>query len=443
MNNGHRRLSSTDRERVLLINPPVYDTRLHWAQWQQPTRLLRLGSFLRRSGAEVRLIDSLYNPSQQLLKRKRVALLDIEGLLIPKWRFGRPTSVIASDLTALKKAEWRPDKVYVECFTTFWWEGAAEVIQAVKRAFPNTRVVLLGAYPEYCPEHATKHTAADEIRTAPWPEISREPADLSLYSTPPSFAYLTLGHGTRSVDEILEEVTAAVAEDIGQFAFADEAIAARHGDLYCTVLEELAARSLNVKLFALGNIGASDLAREPALARLMKAAGYAQIWLSDDRATPIRATVDDQLVDDYEQAAERCHRAGYTQRTGVVVASVCLGRRGEDLEERARLATLAAHHIGSVIMWAYQPAPEECPEVSLEEQNGKLFPLREASGYSYRDYLDVLGLAVVLNAKHRDKTFDFLGEGLIPCLFRESIGRRAWDPDPDVKGPILLPVRMR
>src|SRR2546426_12554191 len=37
----------TRRDRVLLLNPPVEETRYSWLRWNQPLDLLKLGSLLR------------------------------------------------------------------------------------------------------------------------------------------------------------------------------------------------------------------------------------------------------------------------------------------------------------------------------------------------------------------------------------------------------------
>jgi hypothetical protein len=37
----------TTPRRVLLFNPPVYDTRFPWSRWQQPVTLLQLATLLR------------------------------------------------------------------------------------------------------------------------------------------------------------------------------------------------------------------------------------------------------------------------------------------------------------------------------------------------------------------------------------------------------------
>ena len=77
----------------------------------------------------------------------------------------------------------------------------------------------------------------------------------------------------------------------------------------------------------------------------------------------------------------------------------------------------------------YQPTPAECsPTLPLEMQNGKLFPFAEENQLSFRGYQDILGLAAVLNAKYRSQTFDFLGDGLISRLVRESLVTGSWNP---------------
>jgi hypothetical protein len=134
----------------------------------------------------------------------------------------------------------------------------------------------------------------------------------------------------------------------------------------------------------------------------------------------------------YHKAIELCIDAGYRWRTEALVGSVCIGRRGEQLEDIAAFMTKVAHVAGSLIVVPYQPSPAEFSEFEsdfpLEYQNGKLFPCAEYNGLSYRNYQDLLGLAAVFNAKNRSRTFDFLGDGLISRLVRSSIVSKSWDP---------------
>jgi hypothetical protein len=428
--------------RVLLFNPPVYDTRFHWSSWQQPTLLVRLSTHLRHTGTEVKLIDALTQEGAKRLHRERVGMLEIDNVRVPKWRYGLTKSVLLAQLRELSKSTWLPEAVYVECFATFW-EGAAEAVRLTRQVFPQARVFLLGSYPKFASEHARRHAEVDDIVTEPVSALAQAHVDLSLYPTCPSFIYLSLGNGLRTADDVASEAAEAAKRGVRHIAFADHAVTSRFPDLFEKVLDKLCDHQLKVRLYAFGNIAPNDIVRRPYLPTLMKKAGYRQICFSDDRDTANNPVSIEQILDDYRGAAALCHAAGFPTREESLSGSVSVGRSGEDLGERARLATLVAHHMGSVILWAYQPLPVECPDIALEHQNGKLFPLRTHNGASYRDYLDLLGLAAVLNTKYRQRTFDFLGDGLTSRLFREGIAKRGWEPDPSVKGTLRLPVIQR
>lgn len=95
----------------------------------------------------------------------------------------------------------------------------------------------------------------------------------------------------------------------------------------------------------------------------------------------------------------------------------------------AARVTELAHVGGSIILLPYLATPDEyAASLPLEEANGRLFQFAEANTYTYRDYLDLLGLGALLNAKHRTRTFDFLGVSLIERLARESLVTKSWRP---------------
>jgi hypothetical protein len=385
----------------------------------------------------------LYHPSGIRLRKQRVGTIDLDGILLNKWRFGTLKSVLVNRLRQLAREGCHPNKVYVECFTTFWWEGAAEVILAVKERFPKAQVVLLGAYANLAPEHARTNTCADVVISGNWPLITSLPTDISLYTPPPNFAYISFASAGRTAEDIVDEISSKFREyRVQHFAFPDHAIARRFEDLYRGVLELLAYHNLNVSLYAVGNIAPSDIVEQRDLASLMRRAGYKQIFFSDDRNVEQNQPAREQLIENYTRAGELCVQAGFRARTEELNAGICLGRPGEDLTERTKLMTHVAHAVGSVIFWPYQPFPNECPGISLEGQNGKLFPFRAVNGHNYHDYLNVMGVGTVLNSKYRTHTFDFLGGGFISRLFQESIARRSWEPDPQVKGDLKLPMKL-
>ncbi len=251
---------------------------------------------------------------------------------------------------------------------------------------------------------------------------------------------MSLGGPKRTAEEVAYEISTLRSAGVGQFAVSmnQRPDAAKQ---LAMLLERLVSLGVKAKFFGLGELSARDVVAEPALPSLMKRAGYREICLSDDRHVPMTSDSVGQWLDAHRQAAALFARAGFDPRTRALTGSVCVGRLGEDLTERVRVVALMAHILGSVIIWPYQPGSSEFPaNTPLHLQNGKLFPFRRANGYTYREYLEVLGLAAILNSKYRDKTFDFLSNRLIPKLFRQSITSRGWEADVSVKGTTRLPA---
>jgi len=408
-------------------------------------QLLQLGATLReKEDADVVLIDAMHHPRDERLRRERVAVLKIDNQPSNKWRFGVSKREIENRLQALRSMGWSPDRIFVECFATFWWEGAREAIEVARLVYPHSRVTLVGTYPALATDHAKANAGADDVGFEPPVADCQSPLAYDLYPNQSGHAYITLDRGRRAAEDILDEIERrARRRAVQHFAFAEHGAAAVHLVLYRRILEGIIERGLKIGLYALGDISPSAIVAQPDLPSLMKRAGYKQTCFSDDRELVGDQSGTERRIHECRIAALLCHEAGFRARTDDLVGSVCIGKPGESLSERAKAATMTAHYLGSVILWPYQPEPRECTDIPLEAQNGKLFPFRHLNGATYRDYLGLLGLGTVLTAKYRTRTFDFLGEGFVPGLFRASLAREAWDPDPAVKGSLQLPVLAR
>jgi len=350
------------------------------------------------------------------------------------WRFGRLPSELAAQLIAFKREAWQPDEVYIGSFTTFWWEGVAETVALVRKQFPHTRVILFGAYPTLAPDHATQQSGADVLITGQIEGLAGLPLDLSLYTSLPTFTYLSIDTELRSAQDLIEEFFMRVtpsrkSERVWQMAFTDHDVVRRFPTQFRAVLEKCIDHKCKVSFYALGNLHPRDLVEDPELASLLLRAGFKQLVFADDRHLPLSDDAREALLEDYRHAIEHCVAAGYPERTEALVGSVCLGRCGEDPGEVVAFMTRLAHVAGSLMVVPYQPTPSECDqELPLELQNGKLFPFASGNGSYFREYQDILGLAAVLNSKHRSHTFDFSGNGLISRLVRESLVTESWRP---------------
>lgn len=417
--------------RILLLQPPLYDTRFPWSQWRQPVTLLQLATLFHQYQCDVRLIDAL-QPAERV-KRQRIRILSRGDVSVNYWRLGISSAALATQLRALQKENWFPDEVYIEGFTTIWWEGVVEAITLLRQRFPQTKVILYGAYPALAPEHALHHSGADVLVTASIAGLAGLPLDIALSPSRPLFTYLSIGTVERPSSDVVEEFLLRVApmnvkERIRQILFADHDVIRRFPEQFRAVLKTAIDRKLPVSFYALGNLSPSDFVDDPELASLLFRANFKQLVFADDRDQPLTQTARDTLLEQYRHAIAQCTAAGYRKQTDALVGSASIGRAGENIEDTTSFVTELAHVAGSLILIPYQPSPLECPTMPLELQNGKLFPFAEHNGVTYRVYQDMLGLAAILNAKYRAHTFDFMGESLISQLVRTSLTNRRWDP---------------
>jgi hypothetical protein len=442
-------------QRILLINPAVFDTKFLWARWQEPTLLAKVANYYKGKGADLRYVDATANrlgPAR--LRRERVREFHLDGLPVSQWRFGESRASLRRQLRGLSKGGWLADVVVIECFVSFWWRGVREAAALAREAFPNARIAIIGQTEGLVRENPSllssahlENVRAEAVDVLPM-EIHKAAPDWALGPRPPLLGYLSLATGLRSAEAVVEDIQTGIAAGVRTFAFCDLGLLRHNDQAFADILRAVIAKKLKAKFVAPGTISVRDLVDRTELLPLMWQAGYRQIVFSDDRHAALTAPAsweaEDTLLRAYGSVIPLCAKAGFSYRTDALAAAISLGRNGENLMQRSAFLAAVAHTVGSVIIWPYQPTAEECRLAGVTEdrdlQNGKLFPLRHTSRATYRDYLNVLGLAVVLNSKHREHTFDFMGSGLIPTLFRKSLSRKAWEPDESIKGGLRLPV---
>jgi len=154
------------RPRILLVNPPIYDFAAY-DFWQRPYGLLSVAGQL-RGQAEFALFDYLDRLHPSLAGCDRLASdrwgrgrfpsvrVDKPDCLasVPRYfqRFGLPRDLFRSFLR--EKGPF--DYVFVQTVMTYWYPGVEEVVEDVRSAWPNAKIVLGGNYVTICPDHASR-----------------------------------------------------------------------------------------------------------------------------------------------------------------------------------------------------------------------------------------------------------------------------------------------
>jgi radical SAM superfamily enzyme YgiQ (UPF0313 family) len=170
--------------RALLIQPPVYDTQ-YYPEWSLPSGLLKVSSWLRSMGYEVRLLDCLYPDAVGELRQEIRGVVQVCSTLewsLPDYRamceerFGRARTELpphhrykfefglslrraeehlrsAADPQLFGDGPWIPDEVWITSIMTYWWESTRDAVKVAKRLYPEARIRVGGIYPTLAPHH--------------------------------------------------------------------------------------------------------------------------------------------------------------------------------------------------------------------------------------------------------------------------------------------------
>ncbi len=420
-------------KRVLLINPPIYDIRLDWARWHQPSGLLQVGNLLRADGKDVVFLDCLESSVRKRVERAKLGTVSVDGLDLIHWHFGWSWNAIEEKLSQLSADKWSPNAIYVTCAMSFWWESARDLIQILRQHYPKTPIFLGGVYPALYPDHVKRNITGVRLGTdAISQKALRIATDLSLYEKPPRFAGIYL-YRSSSANKIADEIAEKMKRGVYEFAFYDEEIPGKTPGHFENVLDLIIRRKLKIALVALGNLSPKSLT--VSIIRKMKAAGYRQIFLHDDLALNEHANGD---LSAYEHGIGLLLKhGGYRPRTDEITAMVQIGVPGENLEHVVEKLVQLSHLVGSVNLVPYQPTAGTAiykqhqaylEKIPLEMQNAKFYPFAKLNGLRYSDYQEVVRLATLLNSKYRSTTFDFLGDNEMADMVRKSIVEETWKP---------------
>lgn len=373
-----------DRNRqIVLINPWIYDFAAY-DLWAKPLGLLYLGSIMRESGYEVRLIDCMDRHDPLLRastgcdpKVRKYGVGPYHRTPIPKPSVLRhvPRQYARYGITEehfqayLREGE-RPDLVLITSMMTYWYPGVFRAIELVKGQWPSVPVILGGIYATLCYDHARERSGADEVvrggeiqdilkviedvlggRSQVVPEHFRD------FPTPawdlyPKLSYTVIltGRGcpfrctfcassllfprferrdpVACVDEVVRLVRARRIQDI---AFYDDALLIHPEQHILPLLDEVIGRRLNVRFHTPNGLHVREINR--ALTQKMWKAGFRTVRLSVESSDPERQRATGAKITntDLQDAVEHLRTAGYRGKD--LEAYVLMGLPGQTVDE--------------------------------------------------------------------------------------------------------------
>lgn len=422
----------TRRDRVLLLNPPVEETRYSWVRWNQPLDLLKLASRLRtRVECEVGLLDAMKPddagkvPEDWLPKDRRY--YDVRGERYPMRRFGLPYAEIRKQLTAMRADRGGPTQVWITSLCSYWYESVAEVCRVTRQALPDAQVVLLGQYARLMPKHAADACAADYVVTKP-PDLAGEPAAFDLYGAKrPPFAALQL-----NPEVAVADVLAAVEHGVQQFTFFEDDVCRDGGQPLIEIFTRTKDLHRHLRYHFICGLDPAKVT--PGVASVL---ADKRVAVAHFEEAPGGAELD---VEAYARARAYLREAGMVDANNRLSGFVWLGRPGDHLERIVLRSFEVLRHLEGLILKPYTPTPGGPDHLANEallaalphhrEWSPHFFPFAELNGITRGEYHDLYRMAAFLNEKIRDGSFDFLEGTLGARMLRESLRREVWKLEP-------------
>jgi hypothetical protein len=421
----------TRRDRVLLLNPPVEETRYSWLRWNQPLDLLKLASRLRsRVECGVELLDCMKpdesgHVAEDWLPRDR-RYYSVKGERYPMRRFGTSYGDLANQLTAMQGGKSRPTQIWITSLCSYWYESVAEVCRIIRQTLPDTEIVLLGQYARLMPKHAAEACAADYV-VSKLPDLTQEPSAFDLYGDKqPPFVALQLNPAVA-----VAEVRVAVERGVLHFAFFEEDICRDDGEPLLEIVTKTKGLHKHLRYHFICGLDPAKVT--PTTAGVIADRQVAEAHFEEAEAG------DELDVQAYRQARAYLREAGMTEADNRLSGFVWLGRPGDRLEQIVLRSFDVLYHLEGLILKPYSPTPgspehrdneDYLASVPYREWSPHFFPFAELNGITRGEYHDLYRMAAFLNEKIRDGSFDFLKGTLGAKMLRESLRREVWKLEP-------------
>jgi hypothetical protein len=307
--------------RILLVNPPIYDFAAY-DFWLKPYGLLSVAGRL-RGQAQFSLFDYLDQrgtgsgrtedgrPRTDRWGRGPLGHERIESPEplkgIPRYfrRFGIPRARFTDYLR-----EHGPfDYALIQTMMTYWYPGIREVIEDIRRAWPDARIVLGGNYATLCTDHA-RGLGGDLVAVGSdlrplWEflEMVPDPSQPALWEAYEQLhvGVLKLADGCpfqcsycsvprvygrfqpRPLERSLAELELLAARGVENIAFYDDALLFDAQKVLIPFLTEAIRRGIRVNLHTPNALNARFLTAE--LADLMVRAGFKTFYLGFESAS--------------------------------------------------------------------------------------------------------------------------------------------------------------
>ncbi len=379
------------KDKILLINPPIYDF-ASFDFWLKPLGLMYISSLLKQGGKEVVYFDNMdrFHPLSPSSKSDKWGRGKFFSQVVEKpepfkkiprkyKRYGIPKIHLEK---IISETYW--DYILLTTTMTYWYPGAVEVLNIVKKNRKSTRVIIGGIYASLLPEHA-KTLGFDEVIT--YKNLDRL-SEIFGISIPASFqdfplpdygpyrdhpyAPILTGLGCpfrctycathylhpeiqqKSVETVISEILDVVKMGFKNLVFYDDALLFPQNRAK-QIFEGIIKNRLSVNFHTPNGLGVRFIDLE--MAKLLKRAGFVNLYLSlENINTRFQQETGGKLTTaEFLSAVKNLYKAGFEpENLNAYILCGIQGTTDEDVIETMKFA----HSLGIKVMLSeYSPIP--------------------------------------------------------------------------------------
>jgi len=441
--------------KVLLVNPPVQEKRYHWIRWNQPLELLRMSTWLKtNTGArEIRLFDFMFPDGKGEVPRHKVKETWTGPHGRSLWHFGESFERFEGFLDGLLKRGWVPDVIVISSLTSYWHLSIEKLLVRIcnllgPRHRGRTTLALYGAYPRIEPEHAEALPDADVAFTGMVDTTGCAP-DFELYLSEakrlPNFFALDvydpgvaehLGYCLELRESVNRRRGLRSATAIDVTFFNDDIFGSRS---HLKELKDSADRyATPVRIDVICGVQPSSASR--ASLEMLAAIGGRSLFI--EYATRADGQLDENAYAPFREflaedlARRRAGRGCELASRDSITAFVNVGLPQDDLEMVVRNTLLLNRYFQAIILkpFGYSPDIDRAPASERRARwptpasaSPQWFPyVGHGSRLQLADYDNLMRWQAIVNRRVRNFTFDFLADGTVPRLVRETLIDESW-----------------
>ena len=418
--------------------------------------LLRLSSWLKAAhpGIDVRMFDFMFPGSDGNVPRHKVKETWTDADDEPLWHFGQPYDALERDLRRLTSEHWTPDVIVLSSLTSYWHVSIEKLLIRLctylgPKRRQNTHICLYGNYPRFEPCHAEAQIDANIAFTQTVNTRGCCP-DFELYLTThrrlPAFCALDINDSAIGdhLQQCLElyEVTQRQRRGMSRrvsltVSFFNDDVCSSDSQLDgVVVFAERHPRQLVVE----GIAGIEPRSLSASRLSQLRRAGFKSLFVEHARLPGgrIDTSAYDPLIA-FLLEQERTKKSTATTvgltRAGVT-GFVAMGLPDDDVDELVRSTLIVNSLFQAVILkpQGYSPTIDSTVEHERRTRWGQpyatspqRFPyVRSSDRLQYADYDNLVRWQNVLNKMVKGSTFDFLDEGVVARLVRETLIAESW-----------------